>query len=56
MEHRTRFRLEALGVFLVALLLFTAGIWDQQPQGFDGRWAVFLQEMFRHGASLFPTT
>ena len=56
MEHRNRFRLEALGVFLVALLLFTLGIWDQQPQGFDGRWAVFMQEMFRHGASLFPTT
>ena len=56
MEHRNRFRVEALGVFLVALLLFTLGIWDQQPQGFDGRWAVFMQEMFRHGASLFPTT
>lgn len=56
MEHRNRFRVEALGVFLVALLLFTLGIWDQSPQGFDGRWAVFMQEMFRHGASLFPTT
>ena len=56
MDHRNRFRLESLGIFLVALLLFTVGIWDQQPQGFDGRWALFLQEMYRHGASLFPTT
>ncbi|WP_458376253.1 ArnT family glycosyltransferase [Pseudomonas pergaminensis] len=56
MDHRNRFRLESLGIFLLALVLFTFGIWDQQPQGFDGRWALFLQEMFRHGASLFPTT
>lgn len=56
MDHRNRFRLESLGIFLVALLLFTVGIWDQQPQGFDGRWALFMQEMYRHGASLFPTT
>lgn len=56
MDHRNRFRMESLGIFLLALLLFTLGIWDQQPQGFDGRWALFLQEMFRHGASLFPTT
>ncbi|MCF5054941.1 hypothetical protein GIW50_16585 [Pseudomonas syringae] len=56
MDHRNRFRLETLGIFLFALVLFTWGIWDQQPQGFDGRWALFLQEMFRHGASLFPTT
>ncbi|WP_119738124.1 glycosyltransferase family 39 protein [Pseudomonas sp. Larv2_ips] len=56
MDHRSRFRLESLGLFLIALLLFTLGIWDEQPQGFDGRWALFLQEMFRNGASLFPTT
>ncbi len=56
MDYRNRFRLEAFGVFLFALLLFTLGIWDQQPQGFDGRWALFLEEMFRHGPSLFPTT
>jgi len=56
MDHRSRFRLESLGIFLIALLLFTLGVWDEQPQGFDGRWALFMQEMFRHGASLFPTT
>lgn len=56
MDYRDRFGLQSLGIFLIALLLFTLGIWDQQPQGFDGRWALFLQEMFRHGASFFPTT
>ncbi len=56
MDHRSRFRLESLGIFLIALLLFTVGVWNEQPQGFDGRWALFMQEMFRHGASLFPTT
>ena len=56
MDQHNRFRMESLGIFLIALLLFTLGIWNQQPQGFDGRWAVFMQEMFRHGASLFPTT
>ena len=56
MVRETRLSIEVWGIYLVALLLFTFGIWDQQPQGFDGRWALFLQEMFRHGASLFPTT
>lgn len=55
MNHH-RIRIEMLGVFLLALLLFRFGIWDQPAQGFDGRWWLFLQEMFRHGASLFPTT
>lgn len=56
MVRETRFGIESWGIYLVALLLFTYGIWDEQPQGFDGRWALFLQEMFRHGPSLFPTT
>ncbi|MQA57715.1 ArnT family glycosyltransferase [Pseudomonas piscis] len=56
MVREKRFGAESWAVYLVALVLFTWGIWDEQPQGFDGRWAFFLQEMFRHGASLFPTT
>ncbi|KTC40334.1 hypothetical protein AO265_38005 [Pseudomonas sp. ABAC61] len=56
MVREKRFGVEAWAIYLVALVLFTWGIWDEQPQGFDGRWALFLQEMFRHGASLFPTT
>ena len=51
-----RLRLESLLVGLVAGLMFTLGIWNQAPQGFDGRWAVFLEEMFRHGPAFFPTT
>ncbi|QDD90679.1 ArnT family glycosyltransferase [Pseudomonas oryzihabitans] len=51
-----RLRLESLLVGLVAVLMFTLGIWNQAPQGFDGRWAVFLEEMFRHGPAFFPTT
>lgn len=56
MDHNTRYRVESFCILLLALALFTLGIWDQPPQGFDGRWALFLQEMFRHGPSLFPTT
>ncbi|SFQ80071.1 4-amino-4-deoxy-L-arabinose transferase [Pseudomonas sp. NFPP07] len=56
MSQRQRFGVESSAIFLLALLLFTFGIWDQPAQGFDGRWMLFLQEMFRHGASLFPTT
>ncbi|MCU7649030.1 ArnT family glycosyltransferase [Pseudomonas piscis] len=56
MVREKRFGAESWAIYLVALVLFTWGIWDEQPQGFDGRWAFFLQEMFRHGASLFPTT
>jgi len=56
MDHAHRIRLHALLIFFVALALFSLGIWNEQPQGFDGRWALFLQEMFRHGPSLFPTT
>ncbi|KTT23797.1 ArnT family glycosyltransferase [Pseudomonas rhizoryzae] len=51
-----RLRRESLLVGVVAALLFTLGIWNQAPQGFDGRWAVFLEEMFRHGPAFFPTT
>ncbi|MFC8752915.1 ArnT family glycosyltransferase [Pseudomonas oryzihabitans] len=47
---------ESLLVFVAATVLFTLGIWNQAPQGFDGRWAVFLNEMFRHGPSFFATT
>ncbi|APQ10609.1 membrane protein [Pseudomonas oryzihabitans] len=53
---RAKLNAESLLVFVAALALFTLGIWDQAPQGFDYRWAVFLNEMFRHGPAFFPTT
>ena len=51
-----RLRLESLALFLVSVLLFTLGLWEQPFIGFDGRFALFAQEMFRHGASFFPTS
>ncbi|WP_026144928.1 glycosyltransferase family 39 protein [Pseudomonas asplenii] len=56
MAHEKRLNLESLSIFLAALLLFTLGIWDQTAQGFDGRWWLFLEEMFRHGPAFFATT
>lgn len=47
---------EALLVGLVGLLLFTLGIWHQPFIKFETRFALFAQEMWRHGPSLFPTT
>lgn len=52
----SRLRRESLLLGVIATLMFTLGIWNQAPQGFDGRWAVFLGEMFRHGPSFFATT
>lgn len=49
-------RRESICVGIGALLLFTAGLWDQPFIGFEARFALFAQEMLRHGPSLFPTT
>ncbi|MDR0775152.1 MAG: hypothetical protein LBE81_00735 [Azonexus sp.] len=40
----------------IGLLLFMAGLWQQPFIGFESRFAVFAQEMLRHGPSWFPTT
>ena len=55
-RSKAKIRVESLLVFIAAVALFTLGIWDQAPQGFDYRWALFLKEMFRHGPSFFATT
>ncbi len=55
-RSNTGIRVESLLVFVAAAALFTLGIWDQAPQGFDYRWALFLKEMFRHSPSFFATT
>jgi 4-amino-4-deoxy-L-arabinose transferase-like glycosyltransferase len=39
----------------LALLLFSAGVYQQAPIGFDSRFVLFAQEMLRHGPSFFPT-
>ncbi|MDT3722595.1 ArnT family glycosyltransferase [Pseudomonas oryzihabitans] len=51
-----RLRLESLALCLLAVPLFTLGLWEQPFIGFDGRFALFAQEMFRHGVSAFPTS
>ncbi|MGH8389518.1 MAG: ArnT family glycosyltransferase [Pseudomonas sp.] len=49
-------RQQSFIVGLLALLLFTAGVYQQAPIGFDSRFVLFAQEMLRHGPSFFPTT
>ncbi|MGF6127739.1 4-amino-4-deoxy-L-arabinose transferase-like glycosyltransferase [Pseudomonas frederiksbergensis] len=49
-------RRQSLGVGLLALLLFMAGVYQQAAIGFDSRFVLFAQEMLRHGPTLFPTT
>ncbi|WP_185047224.1 ArnT family glycosyltransferase [Pseudomonas frederiksbergensis] len=49
-------RRQSLGVGLLALLLFIAGVYQQAAIGFDSRFVLFAQEMLRHGPSVFPTT
>lgn len=40
----------------IGLLLFTLGFWHQPFIDFESRFALFAQEMLRHGPALFPTT
>jgi len=40
----------------IGLLLFMLGLWQQPFIGFESRFAVFAQEMLRHGPGWFPTT
>ncbi|MHC8294193.1 ArnT family glycosyltransferase [Pseudomonas sp. LB3P58] len=49
-------RRQSLGIGLLALLLFSAGVYQQTVIGFDSRFVLFAQEMLRHGPSVFPTT
>lgn len=49
-------RRQSAGVGLLALLLFSAGVYQQAAIGFDSRFVLFAQEMLRHGPSVFPTT
>lgn len=51
----TLFR-QSLGLGVLALLLFTAGVYQQSVIGFDSRFVLFAQEMLRHGPGFFPTS
>ena len=43
-------------IFLGSLLIFTFGLHSQEVIGFDSRFYLFAQEMWRNGVSWFPTT
>ena len=47
---------QSLGLGLLALLLFCAGVYEQSVTGFDSRFVLFAKEMLRHGPGFFPTT
>jgi len=47
---------DVLLLWLIALSIFMFGIWQQPFVNFETRFAVFAQEMLRHGLTLFPTT
>jgi len=47
---------DSLIVAAAGLLLFTLGIWHQPFIDFETRFALFAQEMWRHGPGWFPTT
>lgn len=49
-------RRQSLGLGLAALLLFSAGMYQQSVIGFDSRFVLFAQEMLRHGPTFFPTS
>lgn len=49
-------RRQSLWLGLLALGLFSAGVYQQAAIGFDSRFVLFAQEMLRHGPSVFPTT
>lgn len=49
-------RRQSLWLGLLALVLFSAGVYQQAAIGFDSRFVLFAQEMLRHGPTVFPTT
>ncbi len=49
-------RRQSLWLGLMALVLFSAGVYQQAAIGFDSRFVLFAQEMLRHGPTVFPTT
>jgi len=48
-SSRNTLNRQSLGLGLVALLLFIAGVYQQAAIGFDSRFVLFAEEMLRHG-------
>lgn len=53
--RRNRDFLNALLIFLGGLFLFNVGLCHKEIIGFESRFYLFAQEMWRHGPSWFPT-
>src|SRR5690242_19905786 len=51
-----RHHLESLLLFFSSLILFTWGLHSKEVIGFDSRFYLFAQEMWRYGVSWFPLT
>ncbi len=47
---------DSLIIFCGSLIFFTLGLHAQEVIGFDSRFYLFAQEMWRHGVTWFPTT
>ena len=45
-----------IALFFFSLMLFTSGLATQEVLGFDSRFYLFAEEMWRNGLSWFPTT
>lgn len=57
MQNNMKIRLEAVLVFAIGLFLFSYGLFNHDEfVQFETRFALFAQEMLRHGISFFPTT
>ncbi|MDR3477174.1 MAG: glycosyltransferase family 39 protein [Gammaproteobacteria bacterium] len=53
---KRKFSIEALGIFCCGLILFTAGLSQQEIIGFESRFYLFAREMWQQGPNWFPTT
>ncbi|MBP9726367.1 MAG: hypothetical protein KBD83_02725 [Gammaproteobacteria bacterium] len=47
---------DCIMIFCLSMLAFTYGLFDRELIGFETRFGVFVQEMFRNGVTIFPTT
>lgn len=56
MQTTQRNLIEMISLFLCSLFLFTWGLSSQEIIGFDSRFYLFAEEMWRYGVNWFPTT
>lgn len=56
MQISQHIKLNSILLFFGSLILFTVGLSTQEIIGFDSRFYLFIQEMWRYGLSFFPMT